>query len=175
MTFQTTDEIRTLCKKQPLLASIFQQNYDYSFFGSAKIRSSVAQIIFFNNAKTMQKKLSNIAHQSIRLTILGRLIYRHMKTKKVNFFEIFCPELVRTRQLSDIRILACFSIFIDGDSFNTEIDDYYNKQQSMFSCLRKTVIWRWCLIVTLTFFIQVCCLYMPRIFIVAANMDVSNS
>jgi hypothetical protein len=33
------------------------KNYDHSFFGSAKIRSSFTQTFFFNNEKNMQKNL----------------------------------------------------------------------------------------------------------------------
>jgi hypothetical protein len=39
--------------------------------------------------KTMPKKLINIAHQSIRLTIMHRLMYRHIKKEKTEIFQNF--------------------------------------------------------------------------------------
>jgi hypothetical protein len=56
------------------------ENYDHSFFGSAEIWSSVTQTLKY------AKKLINIAHQSIRLTILRRLMYKNMKSKKIKMY-----------------------------------------------------------------------------------------
>ena len=44
---------------------------------------------FFNNEKNYAKKLINIANQSIRLTILHRLMYRHIKKQKIEIFQNF--------------------------------------------------------------------------------------